>query len=212
MPSRPNRVPAPQKAARRSLGTARRRTQAERTEETRTRILKAASELIRRRGYARFRTADVAAEAGLSAGGATSPFPDQGLARRRHAGICIRASPGPQPPPRRRRQPATRPDRSRHRGRPRILLQRTLHGGDRYRAVDLDRPGRPQADPRHLPQGPPAGRDGLDRGAGGERCAGLACSRHRRTDAQSSSAAWHCARSGTTIQNGSTSCSRSGGE
>jgi len=52
MANRPDRIPAPQKSARRSLGTARRRTQAERTEETRTRILKAASELIRRRGYA----------------------------------------------------------------------------------------------------------------------------------------------------------------
>ena len=75
MASRPDRVPAPLKSARRSLGTARRRTQAERTEETRTRILKAASELIRRRGYARFRTADVAAEAGLSRGAQLHHFP-----------------------------------------------------------------------------------------------------------------------------------------
>ena len=75
MPSRPDRIPAPQKSARRSLVTSRRRTQAERTEETRTRILKAASELIRRRGYARFRTADVAAEAGLSRGAQLHHFP-----------------------------------------------------------------------------------------------------------------------------------------
>ena len=38
MASRPDRVPAPLKSARRPLGTARRRTQAERTEETRTRL------------------------------------------------------------------------------------------------------------------------------------------------------------------------------
>ena len=75
MANRPDRVPAPLKSARRPLGTARRRTQAERTEETRTRILKAASELIRRRGYARFRTADVAAEAGLSRGAQLHHFP-----------------------------------------------------------------------------------------------------------------------------------------
>ena len=75
MANRPDRVPTPLKSARRPLGTARRRTQAERTEETRTRILKAASELIRRRGYARFRTADVAAEAGLSRGAQLHHFP-----------------------------------------------------------------------------------------------------------------------------------------
>lgn len=45
-----------------------RRTQAQRSEQTRTRILKASAELIRARGYARFRTADVAAAAGLSRG------------------------------------------------------------------------------------------------------------------------------------------------
>src|SRR5258708_25223393 len=75
MATGPARAPAPRKPARRPLGTARRRTQAERTEETRTRILKAASELIRRRGYARFRTADVAAEAGLSRGAQLHHFP-----------------------------------------------------------------------------------------------------------------------------------------
>ena len=75
MASRPNPAPAAQKSARRSLGTARRRTQAERTEATRTRILKAAANLIRRRGYARFRTAEVAAEAGLSRGAQLHHFP-----------------------------------------------------------------------------------------------------------------------------------------
>src|SRR5262249_30057540 len=71
----PPRPPAPTRPARRALAPARRRTQAERPEATRTRILKAAAELIRRRGYARFRTADVAAEAGLSRGAQLHHFP-----------------------------------------------------------------------------------------------------------------------------------------
>lgn len=63
-------------ASRRSASAgARRRTQAERSEETRTRILKAASHLIRKRGYARFRTAEVSAEAGLSRGAQLHHFP-----------------------------------------------------------------------------------------------------------------------------------------
>jgi AcrR family transcriptional regulator len=61
--------------ARRSLAQPRRRTQAERSEETRSRILKAAAALIRKRGYARFRTAEVAAEAGLSRGAQLHHFP-----------------------------------------------------------------------------------------------------------------------------------------
>src|SRR3984885_6144163 len=73
MASRP--APAPSKSARRTFGPPRRRTQAERTEATRTAILKAAANLIRRRGYARFRTADVAAEAGLSRGAQLHHFP-----------------------------------------------------------------------------------------------------------------------------------------
>jgi len=64
--------PAP---ARRPLARPRRRTQAERSEETQARILKAAASLIRKRGYARFRTADVAAEAGLSRGAQLHHFP-----------------------------------------------------------------------------------------------------------------------------------------
>jgi AcrR family transcriptional regulator len=52
-----------------------RRTQAERSEETRTRILKAAAHLIRTRGYARFRTAEVAEAAGLSRGAQLHHFP-----------------------------------------------------------------------------------------------------------------------------------------
>jgi len=61
--------------ARRELAQPRRRTQAERSEETQARILKAAASLIRKRGYARFRTADVAAEAGLSRGAQLHHFP-----------------------------------------------------------------------------------------------------------------------------------------
>jgi AcrR family transcriptional regulator len=45
-----------------------RRTQAERTRETRTRILDAAVEVLRKKGYAHFRTADVAKAAGVSRG------------------------------------------------------------------------------------------------------------------------------------------------
>jgi AcrR family transcriptional regulator len=63
-------------AQRRSVvARARRRSQAERSAETRTRILKAAASLIRARGYARFRTADVAAAAGLSRGAQLHHFP-----------------------------------------------------------------------------------------------------------------------------------------
>ena len=75
MPISPDRNSAPLKSARRSLAPPRRRTQAERTAETRLRILKAAANLIRRRGYARFRTAEVAAEAGLSRGAQLHHFP-----------------------------------------------------------------------------------------------------------------------------------------
>ena len=45
-----------------------RRSQAERTQETRTRILDAAVEVMRKKGYAHFRTADVAKAAGVSRG------------------------------------------------------------------------------------------------------------------------------------------------
>jgi AcrR family transcriptional regulator len=75
MPTRPGRTPAPLKSARRPLAPPRRRTQAERTAETRLRILKASANLIRRRGYARFRTAEVAAEAGVSRGAQLHHFP-----------------------------------------------------------------------------------------------------------------------------------------
>ena len=75
MAVRANRISATASSARRSVETARRRTQAERSEETRTRIVKAAANLIRKRGYARFRTAEVAKEAGLSRGAQLHHFP-----------------------------------------------------------------------------------------------------------------------------------------
>lgn len=74
MKDRVSPVVRPAKTARRA-SIARRRTQAERSEETRTRILKAAANLIRKRGYARFRTAEVAADAGLSRGAQLHHFP-----------------------------------------------------------------------------------------------------------------------------------------
>jgi AcrR family transcriptional regulator len=75
MRSRTEHAPAPLRTARRPLAPPRRRTQAERTAETRLRILKAAANLIRRRGYARFRTAEVANEAGISRGAQLHHFP-----------------------------------------------------------------------------------------------------------------------------------------
>jgi AcrR family transcriptional regulator len=75
MSSRTEHAPTPLRTARRLLGPPRRRTQAQRTAETRLRILKAAANLIRRRGYARFRTAEVANEAGISRGAQLHHFP-----------------------------------------------------------------------------------------------------------------------------------------
>ncbi len=75
MPTRASRIPSTARSARHSVEVARRRTQAERSAETRTRILKAAANLIRKRGYARFRTAEVAEEAGLSRGAQLHHFP-----------------------------------------------------------------------------------------------------------------------------------------
>lgn len=54
-----------------------RRTQAERTEETRRRILDAAVEALASKGYAGLRTADVAARAGVSRGALTHHFPSR---------------------------------------------------------------------------------------------------------------------------------------
>lgn len=54
-----------------------RRTQAERSGETRRRILDAAVELLGERGYAGLRTGDVAAAAGVSKGAQTHHFPSK---------------------------------------------------------------------------------------------------------------------------------------
>jgi AcrR family transcriptional regulator len=52
-----------------------RRSQIERSEETKKRILEAAARLIARKGYAELRVADVAAEAGVSVGAQQHHFP-----------------------------------------------------------------------------------------------------------------------------------------
>jgi AcrR family transcriptional regulator len=52
-----------------------RRTQAERSEETRAKLLDAAFEVMRRRGYVGFRTAEVAKVAGVSRGAQLHHFP-----------------------------------------------------------------------------------------------------------------------------------------
>lgn len=57
--------------------SATRRTQAERSGETRRRILDAAVQLLGERGYAGLRTADVAAAAGVSKGAQTHHFPSK---------------------------------------------------------------------------------------------------------------------------------------
>jgi AcrR family transcriptional regulator len=54
-----------------------RRTQVERSEETRRRILDAAVDLLAQKGYAGFRTADVAKAAGVSRGAQTHHFPSK---------------------------------------------------------------------------------------------------------------------------------------
>ncbi|HSI01081.1 MAG TPA: TetR/AcrR family transcriptional regulator [Reyranella sp.] len=53
---------------RRAPAASKRRSQAERTQGTRTRILDAAVQVLRKKGYAHFRTADVAKAAGVSRG------------------------------------------------------------------------------------------------------------------------------------------------
>ncbi len=54
-----------------------RRTQAERTQDTRRRILDAAVDVLAQKGYAGFRTADVAEIAGVSRGAQTHHFPSK---------------------------------------------------------------------------------------------------------------------------------------
>lgn len=61
-----------------AVATVKQRTQAERSAETRHRILRAAADLIRSRGYARLRTADVADAAGVSRGAMLHQFPTKG--------------------------------------------------------------------------------------------------------------------------------------
>lgn len=60
-----------------SPGTPRKKTQAERSHETQERITLAAIEVVRRHGYAGFRVADVAEEAGVSRGAQTHHFPSK---------------------------------------------------------------------------------------------------------------------------------------
>lgn len=64
-------------AAKKSATKAERRSQAERTEETRRKILDAAVELLAVKGYAGFRTADVSEAAGVSRGAQTHHFPSK---------------------------------------------------------------------------------------------------------------------------------------
>lgn len=54
-----------------------RKTQAERSNETQERITAAAIEMLRRKGFAGFRVADVAEEAGVSRGAQTHHFPSK---------------------------------------------------------------------------------------------------------------------------------------
>lgn len=163
--------------------TTRRRTQAERSEETRTRILKAASHLIRKRGYARFRTAEVSAEAGLSRGAQLHHFPTkdalvvatlefvfkqaQDLSRRRASTV----------------------------NRPRDLIEAVIADAREFffsehfmvaidiGVVDLDQSDGSQANSRNLAEGAAAGRDRMDRGAGRQRRSGRVVGRYRRADA-----------------------------
>lgn len=74
--SRPVRA-SPVKAEPRSASPKVRRTQAERSEDMRRRILDAAVDLLSQKGYAGFRTADVAEAAGVSRGAQTHHFPSK---------------------------------------------------------------------------------------------------------------------------------------
>ncbi|HSV70939.1 MAG TPA: TetR/AcrR family transcriptional regulator [Methylibium sp.] len=64
-------------AAAAAAGAKPRRTQAQRTEDTRRKILDAAVELLASKGYAGLRTADVADAAGVSRGAQTHHFPSK---------------------------------------------------------------------------------------------------------------------------------------
>ena len=67
--------PSAASARRHEAAKPQRRTQAERSAQMQRRILEAASEVIRKRGYARFRTAEVARVAGVSRGAQLHHFP-----------------------------------------------------------------------------------------------------------------------------------------
>ena len=191
MPARASRIPSTARPARHSVEVARRRTQAERSEETRTRILKAAANLIRKRGYARFRTAEVAEEAGLSRGAQLHHFPTkdslvvatleyvfeqaQVLSRRRASAV----------------------------NKPRDLIEAVIEDAREFFfsehfmvAIDIvlststDQSVRKQ-DSRYITQGATSCRNRMDGGTGGERCARPACIGYCRVDAQS------CSRNGS---------------
>jgi AcrR family transcriptional regulator len=74
-----NVEPAPRNSSRRAKAKPpappRRRTQAERSDETRTRVLEAAVEVLRRKGYAGFRTDEVSRVAKVSRGAQQYHFP-----------------------------------------------------------------------------------------------------------------------------------------
>ena len=210
MPARASRIPSPARSARHSVEVARRRTQAERSEETRTRILKAAANLIRKRGYARFRTAEVAEEAGLSRGAQLHHFPTkdslvvatleyvfeqaQVLSRRRASAV----------------------------NRPRDLIEAVIEDAREFFfsehfmvAIDIvlststDQSVRKQI----LDISRKARRPVETAWTGALAASGVpapACIRYRRADAQSGPRNGVCEHCGTTIRSGSMSCSRSG--
>jgi len=73
--SKPRRAKAEPAAKARNVPSGLRRTQSERSTQTRARILAAAATLISARGYARLRTAEVADAAGVSRGAMLHHFP-----------------------------------------------------------------------------------------------------------------------------------------
>ncbi len=113
---------------------------------TRLRILKAAAHLIRApRLCAASEPLKSPPRPARSRGAQLHHFPTKDLLVVATLEYVFEQAQIAQPPPRRRDQSAARSDRSRHRGRQGVLLQRALHGGDRHRAIDLHRPGRAQA-------------------------------------------------------------------
>ncbi|SEP87810.1 transcriptional regulator, TetR family [Solimonas aquatica] len=70
-------VPMPRPTRGRRTKAGPRRTQAERSDETRARLLEAAAEVLRRKGYAGLRTDEVAHVAGVSRGAQQHHFPSK---------------------------------------------------------------------------------------------------------------------------------------